>query len=91
MPSREGPMPKFAVGSQVRLRKGVSPLNYPDVTLDGWLGTVSQVSGTTYLVHWTQTLSAVARTYRGQEKRDGVDLRAMWLQEKTLEAAPTSR
>jgi hypothetical protein len=87
MPSREGPMPKFAVGSQVRLRKGVSPLNYPDTTLDGWLGTVSQVSGTTYLIHWSETtLNAAPHMYREQGERNGVDLRAMWLQEKTLEA-----
>jgi hypothetical protein len=89
MPNREGLMPKFAVGTRVRLRKGASPPKYPHVPLEGWLGTVSQVSGTTYLVHWCEdTRHAVSHTCREQGERDAVDFRAMWLQERTLEAAP---
>jgi hypothetical protein len=89
MPTREEALPKFAVGSQVRAKKGATAPNYSDMPLGGWRGTVSQVSGTIYLVRWSgETLAAAGPIYREQWRRDGVDFRAMWLQEKALEADP---
>ena len=89
MLTKDGTLPKFAVGSRVRAKKGVTAPNDPDVPLEGWLGTISQVSGTIYLVHWSgETLEAVGPIYQGRWQRDGVDFRAAWLQEKALEADP---
>lgn len=87
MLTKDATQPKFAVGSRVRAKKGVTAPNDPDVPLEGWLGTVSQVSGSIYLVHWTEeSLPADKPTYRGRWRRDDAALRAAWLQEQALEA-----
>ena len=87
--TKDGTLPKFAVGSRVRAKKGVTAPNDPDVPLGGWLGTVSQVSGSIYLVHWSgKTLEAAGPTGHERWQRDGGDFRAVWLQEKALEADP---
>lgn len=89
MPTTEGTQPRFAVGSRVRVRKGVTAPNDPQMPLGGWLGTVSQVSGAIYLVRWSgETLEAVGPACRQRWQRDGVDLYAIWLHEKALEADP---
>jgi hypothetical protein len=87
MSTRDRTRPKFAVGSQVRLRKGgVSP-HCPSISLAGWLGTVSQVSGINYLIRWNRaTLASAEPSYRQQCERDGVDLVAAWLLESEIEA-----
>ena len=56
--------------------------------LGGWLGTVSQVSGSIYLVHWSgETLEAVGPDPpRAIAGRDNANLRTAWLPEKALEA-----
>ena len=77
MPQKEGTVPKFAVGSQVRVKKGVVDPNHPGVPLGGWCGIVSQVSGAICLVRWNETTS----------NSNGMD-DAMWLQEVALEADP---
>ena len=87
--TKDGTLPKFAVGSRVRAKKGVTAPNDPDVPLEGWLGTVSQVSGSIYLVHWSgESLDAAKPTYRGRWRREAADFRAVWLQEQALEADP---
>ena len=87
MPAREGMLPKYAIGSQVRVKRGVTAPNYSDMPLAGWCGKVSQVSGTIYLVHWSgATLEAVRSSYGERLQRDDVDFQAMWLQEMMLEA-----
>ena len=89
MLTKDGTLPKFAVGSRVRAKKGVTAPNDPDMPLGGWLGTVSQVSGSIYLVHWSgETLEAAGPHYRERWRREGVDFRAVWLQEQALEADP---
>ena len=87
MSEKEGTLPKLAVGSQVRVKRGVTVPNYPDLPLGGWCGRVYQASGTLYLVHWTgATLEAIHSIHRERWQRDGVDCRDMWLQEEVLEA-----
>ena len=89
MLTKDGTLPKFAVGSRVRAKKGRTAPNDPDIPLGGWLGTVSQVSGTIYLVQWSsESLEAAAPIYHERWRRDGVDFRAVWLQENSLEADP---
>ena len=46
MSEKEGTLPKFAVGSDVRVKKGVTAPNCPDMPLGGWCGKVYQASGT---------------------------------------------
>ena len=86
---KEEPLRKFAVGSQVRVKKGVTAPNHTDVSLGGWCGKVYDVSGTVCLVHWNEaTLQAIPSSRREQWQRDGVDFQVMWLQEVALEADP---
>ena len=39
-------LPKFKVGDRVRVKPGVTDVDYPDMPLGGWAGTVVEVSGT---------------------------------------------
>lgn len=75
MSHKQEMVPKFAVGSQVRVKKGVVDPNHPGIPLGGWCGVVSQVSGAIRLVRWNEATSS----------HDGMD-GAMWLQETVLEA-----
>jgi hypothetical protein len=89
MSTRDRTLPRFAVGSRVRVKRNVISPYYPGVSLAGWLGDVSQVSGINYLIHWNAaTLAAVHLSYRQQSERDGVDLDASWLLESEIEADP---
>jgi hypothetical protein len=89
MSTKEKTLPKFAVGSQVRVKNGVTAPNSPDMPIGGWSGIVYQASGTIYLIHWDRvTLEAIDPSYRRQCELDGVDFCAVWLQERELEPNP---
>jgi len=89
MPAMDRTRPKFAIGSQIQVKKGVVSPHYPGISLGGWFGIVSQVSGVNYLIHWNgTTLEAINPSYRQQCERDGVDFEAAWLQERELEPNP---
>ena len=86
---REGIPKKFAVGSMVRVKKGVTAPGCPKVPLGGWVGTVSQISGSTCLIKWSMaTLEAIPIVYRELCQEAGVDIDAMWLQDAVLEGDP---
>ena len=86
MPAERKKSRRFAVGSLVRVKKDVVDLNNPELPIGGWLGTVSQVSGTSYLVQWSgATLEAARHRYHGKDD-DGCP--ATWLEEATLEGDP---
>lgn len=86
---REGTPKKFAVGSMIRVKKGVIAPNCPKVPLGGWVGIVSQLSGSTCLIKWSMaTLEAIPIIYRNLCKEAGVDIDAMWLQDVVLEGDP---
>ena len=88
MSPKEKPLPRFAVGSQVRVKKGVTASN-KRMSLGGWCGKVYEVSGTVCLVHWNEaTLQAIHSNHRERWQRDGVDFQVMWLQENVLEVDP---
>lgn len=89
MSTRERISKRFSVGSLVRVKKGVTAPNNPELPLGGWLGTIAQVSGTLCLVHWSGATLETVRPmlYHGCEK-NGVGLRTMWLQETALEGDP---
>ena len=85
----EKTLPKFAVDSEVRVKKGVTAPNCPDMPMGGWCGKVCQASGAICLVHWSEaTLEAIHSTHRERWQRDGVDCRDMWFQGSVLEADP---
>lgn len=82
MPQKEGTVPKFAVGSQVQVKRGVVDPNHPGLPLGGWCGIISQVSGSICLVRWSgATLEAV----HSSQRQNGID-DAMWLQDVELDA-----
>jgi hypothetical protein len=87
MSTKQETLPKFAFGSRVRVKKGVTTFNHSDMPLGGWCGKVYQTSGTICLVHWSEaTLEAIHSIHRERWQRDGMDCRAVWLQERALEA-----
>jgi hypothetical protein len=53
--------PKFKVGDRVRVRHGVKDVDYPDMPMGGWAGSVIEVSGAdTFTIRWNkETLEAI--------------------------------
>jgi len=89
MSTKQETLPKFAFGSQVRVKKSVIAPNWPDMPMGGWCGKVYRASGTICLVHWNEaTLKAIHPNHHEQWQRDDVDFRVMWLQENVLEVDP---
>ena len=79
MSTNESNLPKFAVGSRVRAKKGVVSSQYRDLSLGGWCGKVYEVSGTICFIHWSgATLAAVRTIHRDRWGWDGLDFRIMW-------------
>lgn len=82
-------LPKFTVGSHVRVKKGVTAPNCPEMPMGGWCGQVYQASGTICFVHWNEaTLEAIHSIYHERSQRDDADFRVMWLRADVLEADP---
>jgi hypothetical protein len=84
---------RFALGDRVRVVKGTADPDFPDISLDGWVGIVREVdaaeAGPLYLVEWTdQTLAAVPPGYRERCERDDLEFEQTWLREADLEADP---
>ncbi len=86
MPIRRAPPPKFAVGSEVRVKTGVTAANCHDVPVGGWHGKVYEVSGSVCLVHWSNATLEALRSIHRERQRDGADFQFMWLQASELEA-----
>ena len=92
MSTKQETLPKFAFGSRVRVKKGVTTPNPSHMPLGGWCGKVYQTSGTICLVHWSEaTLEAMYSINRKLWQRDDVGCRAMWLPERTAWTWPSSR
>ena len=53
--------PKYEIGDKVRVIHGFMDVDYPDMPLDGWAGTVKDVQGSdTFTVRWRkETLKAI--------------------------------
>jgi hypothetical protein len=86
MSTQERTPQEYAVGSLIRVQRGVTAPNNPDMPIGGWLGTVSQASGGICLVRWNgATLEAIPPVYRQWCERTGADINAMWLQNTVLE------
>jgi hypothetical protein len=89
MTEKEATRPQFSAGCLVRVKRGVTAPNDPELLLGGWCGRVYQVSRTFCLIHWSSaTLEAVHPVYRERWERDDEGFRTMWLPENVLEADP---
>ena len=55
------PAAKFKVGDKVRVKQGVTDVDYPDMPLGGWAGTITEVAGSdTFAIRWSrETLDAI--------------------------------
>lgn len=82
------PSTTFRIGDLVRVKHGVTDVDYPDIPMGGWLGNISKVADDSYLVEWTiETLENVHPVYRKRCERDGVDYEEYWVHVSTLEPA----
>jgi len=79
----------YAVGDRVRVRRGVTDPDYPDLPIGGWAGAVVQLENglpPTYLIRWSRdTLLAVHPVHRKRAERDGFEIGEMWLGADDLE------
>ena len=68
--------PKFKVGDKVRVKHGVKDVDYPDMPLGGWAGTVIEVEGSdTFTIRWSEeTLAAIHPVFKKRCEKDGLDL-----------------
>lgn len=85
------PGPQYAVGDRVRVRRGVTDPDFPDLPIGGWAGTIVEVQTRefppTYLIRWSgATLDAVHPVHRKRSERDGFEIGEMWLEANELES-----
>src|SRR3954469_10925580 len=82
--------PRFEPGAKVRVKRGVTDPDFPDIPLGGWAGTVKKVEQAegqvTYLIEWNgKTLKGVHPVYLKRCNRDGLEFETMWLGEEDIE------
>jgi len=73
---RKPPGPaKLKVGDRVRVKRGIRDVDYPDMPLGGWAGTVTEVCGAdTFTIRWSQeTLDAIHPVFKNRCGIDGLD------------------
>ena len=82
--------PKFQVGDKVRVKPGITDVEYPDIPLGGWAGTVSEIDGAdTFTVRWSkETLKAIHPVVKRRCEKDGVDWESYALTGDDLEPDP---
>ena len=73
---RKPPTPaQFSVGDRVRVKHGVTDIDYPDMPLGGWAGTISEIHDDgMYTVRWSrETLDAIHPVFKKRCEIDGLD------------------
>ena len=72
---RRPPSANFKVEDRVRVKHGFMDVDYPDMPLGGWAGTVIEVQGAdTFTVRWSkETLAAIHPIFRKRCEIDGLD------------------
>jgi len=81
---------KLAVGTDVRVKTGVTLPDLPDIPLGNWAGTISNIfvnqTPVTYEIKWnSRTLDDMPSIYRKRCERDGYEWHAVTLYEDELE------
>jgi len=81
---------KFKVGDKIRVKHGVKDVDYPDMPLGGWAGTVIEVAGDdTFTVQWSdETLAAIHPIFTNRCEKDGLELEKYALTGDDLEPDP---
>lgn len=84
------PVATFKVGDKVRVKHGVTDVDYPDMPLGGWAGTITEVQGTdTFTIRWSkETLDAIHPVFKNRCEIDGLDHEEYVLTGDDLEPAP---
>lgn len=73
---RQPPTPaKFKVGDKVRVKRGFMDVDYPDMPLGGWAGTVTKIDGAdTFTVRWNEeTMETIHPVFKQRCEIDGLD------------------
>jgi len=78
---------KFGVGDKVRVKHGVRDVDYPDMPLGGWAGTIAEVhKNGMYEVRWSkETLANIHPVVTKRCEKDGLALKEYGLAENDLE------
>jgi hypothetical protein len=78
---------KFKVGDKVRVKHGVRDVDYPDMPLGGWAGTIAEADKHgNYSVRWSkETLANIHPVIKQRCERDGLILEECGLAEHELE------
>jgi hypothetical protein len=83
---------RFAIGDEVRVKHGVKDVDYPDIPLGGWAGTICEADKHgNYTVRWSkETLAAIHPIVKERCEKDGLVLEEFGLAENELEPNPGS-
>jgi len=78
---------KFKIGDKVRVKHGITDVEYPDMPMGGWAGTISEIhKDGMYTVRWSgETLAAIHPVFKNRSERDGMVLEEYWLGDDDLE------
>jgi hypothetical protein len=81
---------RFKVGDKVRVKQGISDLDFPDMPLGGWAGTVTEIIEHKGQINCVfeldeRTLASIHPIYRKRCERDGLAFEIMSLGEKEVE------
>ena len=79
---------KFGVRDRVRVRHGVTDVDYPDMPIGGWIGAISEIQKNgLYMVLWSrETLDAIHPVFKKRCENGGLELARYWLAEDDLES-----
>ena len=78
---------RFRVGDNVRVKHGFTDVEYADLPMGGWAGTVTDVDKRgVYTVRWTpETLAAIHPVFKKRCERDGLVFEEYWFGDDDLE------
>ena len=78
---------KFSVGDRIRVKHGIQDIDYPDLPLGGWVGTIAEVDGAdTFTIRWSkETLANIHPVFQNRCEVDGIDYEAYVLTGDDLE------
>src|SRR4051794_5126960 len=89
--SKKGPAsPRFKVGDEVRVKRGVKDPDFPDMPLGGWSGTITEIiepeGRVTCVCKLDQrTLASLHPIFKRRSEIDGLDYRFMGLGQEDIE------
>jgi hypothetical protein len=66
---------RFNIGDKVRVKQGFMDVDYPDMPLGGWAGTITEFQGAdTFAVRWSKaTMEAIHPVFKQRCEIDGLD------------------